>query len=77
MQSCRHYKVSKHPWITPDILTAMKHKNKLYFKHLKSKSPELYHEYKKCRNKLTHVKAKAKQKHFENLFKEARDTMDA
>ena len=29
MQSRRQYKVSKHPWITPDILTAMKLKNKL------------------------------------------------
>ena len=76
MQSRRQYKVSKHPWITPDILTAIKHKNKLYSKYLKSKSQELCHEYKKCRNKLTHVKAKAKQKHFENLFKDARDTAD-
>ena len=42
MQSRRQYKVSKHPWITPDILTAIKHKNKLYSKYLKSKSPELY-----------------------------------
>ena len=76
MQSGRQYKVSKHPWIIPDILTAIKHKNKLYSKYLKSKSPELYHEYKKCRNKLTHVKAKAKQKHFKNLFKDTRDTAD-
>ena len=76
MQSRRQYKVSKNPWIIPDILTAIKHKNKLYSKYLKSKSPELYHEYKKCRNKLTQVKAKAKQKHFENLFKDAHDTAD-
>ena len=77
MQSRRQYKVSNHPWITPDILTAIKHKNKLYSKYLKSKSPELYHEYKKCRNKLIHVKAKAKKKqHFNNLFRDARDTAD-
>ena len=76
MQSRRQYKVSKHPWITPDILTAIKYKHKLYSKCLKSKSPDLYYEYKKCRNKVTHVKAKAKQKHFENLFKDARDTAD-
>ena len=31
---------------------------------------------KKCRNKVTHVKAKAKQKHFEKLFKNARSTAD-
>ena len=76
MQSCRQYKLSKHPWITLDIPTAIKHKNKLYSKYLKSKSPGLYHKYKKCRNKLTHVKPKAKQKYFENLFKDARDTAD-
>ena len=76
MQSRRQYKVSKHPWITPDILTAIKYKNKLYSKYLKSKSPDLYYEYKKCRNKVSHVKAKGKQKHFENLFKDARDTAD-
>ena len=76
MQSRRQYKVSKHPWLTPDILPVINHKNKLYSKYLKSKSPELYHEYKKCRNKVTQVKAKAKQKHFENLFKDARDTAD-
>ena len=32
IQSHRQYKVSKHPWIIPDILTAIKHKNKLYSK---------------------------------------------
>ena len=32
VQSRRQSKVSKHPWITPDILTAIKHKNKLYSK---------------------------------------------
>ena len=53
-----------------------KAQKKLYSKYLKSKSPELYHEYKKCRNKLTHVKAKAKQKHYKNLFKDAHDTAD-
>ena len=76
MQSRRQYKVSKHTWITPDIVTFIKHKNKLYSKYLKNKSPELYHKYKKCRNQLTHVKANAKQKHFENLFKDACDTAD-
>ena len=44
MQSRRQYKASKHPWITPDILTAIKHKKKLYSKYLKSKSPDLYHK---------------------------------
>ena len=61
IQSRRQYKVSKHVWITPHILTTMKYKNKLYSRYLKSKSPDLYHEYKKCRNSVTHVKAKAKQ----------------
>ena len=74
MQSRRQYKVSKHLWIIKDILTAIKHKNKLYSKNLKSKSIHLYHEYKKCTNKVTYVEAKRKQKHFENLFKDAGDT---
>ena len=77
MQSRRQYKVSKHPWIDhPRYPHSHKAKNKLYSKYLKNKSPDLYHEYKKCRNKVTNVKAKATQKHFENLFKNARDIAD-
>ena len=33
--SRKQYKVAKHPWITPEILTAIKNKDKLYAKYLK------------------------------------------
>ena len=37
MPSHRQYKVSKHPWITPDILTAIKHKKSFILNTLKAK----------------------------------------
>ena len=76
MLSRRQYVVAMNPWITPDILTAIKHKNKLYPKYVKSKCPVILKEYKMCRNAVTHTKTKAKQKYFEHLFKNARNTSD-
>ena len=63
MQIRKQFKVFIHPWFIPDIPTATKYKNKLDSKYLKSKNPDLYNnEYKKCRNTMTHVKGKCKQK---------------
>jgi len=71
-------KFANNPWITPDILTAIKQKDKiiLYAKYLKKRSSSSYANYKKCRNKLTHTKYKAKQKYFLNRFRELNNPSD-
>ena len=74
--SRKQFKISKNPWITPGILTSIKHKNKLYAKFLKNRSSDLLNNYKKYRNKLTHIKEFAKRYYFENLFRNARNPSD-
>ena len=68
MLSRRQFKTSKNPWITPCILTSIKHKNRLYAKYLKNKSPTAHTDYKKYRNKLTHLKEAAKKIYYQNIF---------
>ena len=36
-ESRKQFKIAKNPWITTDILKALKHQNKLYSKYRKSK----------------------------------------
>ena len=74
--SRKQYKVAKNPWITPEILTAIKKKDKLDAKYLKERTPVSFTNYKKCRNQLTHAKIKAKQNFFENLFRETKNPSD-
>ena len=51
IQSRRQYKTAKCPWITPDILVLINHKNKLYAQYLKNRDCSIFNEYKKYRNK--------------------------
>ena len=74
--SRKQYKVAKNSKITPEILTAIKNKDKLYTKYLKERTPVSFTNYKKCRNQLTHAKIKAKQSSFENLFRETKNPSD-
>ena len=73
--SRKQHKISKNPWISSDILKLIKEKNKLYSKYLKHKSPVVFAEYKKLRNRVTHEKEAAKRNYFENLFSEANGNM--
>ena len=74
---CRkQFKISKNPWITSGILTSIRHKNKLYTKYIKSKSPTLFEEFKKYRNRLTHLKEAAKRNYFHDLFKNSKNSSD-
>ena len=66
--SCKQYKTSKNPRITPEILASMKQKNKLYTKYIKTKCPLSLANYKKLKNKVTHDKKVVKKSYFENLF---------
>ena len=74
--SRKQFKISKYPWITPGILTSIKRKNKFYAKFLKNRSSDLLNNYKKCRNKITHIKELAIRHYFENLFRNARNLSD-
>ena len=55
------------PWITKGLLKSIKHKNKLYKIMLKENTPENAQQYKKYRNKLTHIKELAKKNYYEEL----------
>ena len=68
--------MAKNPWISPDILALIKCKNKPYAKYLKSRDPSIFNEYRKYRNKITHIKRKTKQEYFANLFRNASNFSD-
>ena len=74
--SRRQFKTSKNPWITSGILTSIKHKHRMYAKYLKDKSSIAYANYKKYRNKLTHIKEAAKRIHFQNMFRGSENPSD-
>ena len=59
---------NRKPWLSDGLKDSIKHKNKLYYKSLKYKTP--YNELKhKCyRNKLAHIIAKAEKDHYEKLL---------
>ena len=42
----------------------------------KNRDPSIFNEYKKYRNKLTHMKRKTKQEYFANLFRSASTSSD-
>ena len=58
------------------MLTSVNQKNRLFAKYLKTKSSNSLNNYKKYRNKLTHVKELAKRNYFENLFQGASNPSD-
>ena len=74
--SRKQYRVSKSPWITTGILTSIKQKNKLYAKYIKTKNSIIFEEYKKYRNKVTHVKEAAKRNYFQTLFEGSSNSSD-
>lgn len=67
--SRREKRLSNKPWITKGILNSIKTKNRLFRSHFKSNDPSKKYLYKKYLNKLTHIKFKAKQNYYDNLFK--------
>ena len=65
---------SKKLRITKGILQSIQQKDKLYRQSLKNKDGESWMQYKSYRNKLTHVKERAKKLHFQNIIKKKVDT---
>ena len=76
MLSRKQFMITKNPWITSGILTSIRHKNKSYTKYIKRKSPTLFEEFKKYRNRLTHLKEAAKRNYFHDLFKNSKNSLD-
>ena len=59
MLSRKQYRTSKNPWITPELLASIKHKNKLYINYIKNKCPKQLAIYKNLINKVTHEKERS------------------
>ena len=64
----KQYKLSKKPWISKAILVSINHQKQLYAKTTKNFNTEAVYEYKRYRNKLTHIKEAAKHLHFKKVF---------
>ena len=65
----KEQQLTKKPWITKDILMSIKTKNKLCIQMLKTNNEETKTQWKVYRNKLTHLKEKAKQKTIKDIIK--------
>ena len=59
-------KLQTKPWLSKEILTSIRYRNKLYRPCLNEQKPSLWEKYKKYRNKVTRMKEQAKKK---NIFK--------
>lgn len=69
-QSKKREKLKQKPWLTKAILKSSKTKNKMYKKLVKNNfsNKEKIQLYKSYRNKLTHLIAISKKKHYEKLL---------
>ena len=67
----KQYKLSKKPWISKAILVSINHQKQLYAKTTKNFNTEAVYEYKRYRNKLTHIKEAAKHLHFKKVFNDS------
>ena len=59
------------PWITKDILTSIKIKNKMYLELLTINTTQQKTLFKIYRNKLTHIKEQAKKLYFDEQIKQS------
>ena len=57
------------PWITKGIFVSIKTRNRLFKTCYQCQDPVKIKLYKKYRNKLTHIKALAKQQHYDSLLR--------
>ena len=61
-------KLQTKPWLSKEILTSIRYRNKLYRQCLNEQKPSLWEKYKKYRNKVTRMKEQAKKIHFQNVI---------
>ena len=58
------------PWITRGIRKSINRKNKLYKTYIETKNEDIYKEYRKLRNKLSHIIRASKMKHYNKYFED-------
>ena len=58
------------PWITRGIRKSINRKNKLYKTYIETKNEDIYKEYRKLRNKLSHIIRASKKKHYNKYFED-------
>ena len=58
------------PWITKGIIKSINRKNKMYKKYVKTKNENIYKEYQKLRNKLSHIIRESKKEHYNKYFED-------
>ena len=68
--SIKQYEIANNPCFIPNILKAIKSKDKLYAKYLNERSSTSYSNYEKGRNKLSQIKIRlGKRSISTNFFK--------
>ena len=71
--SRREIKLNAKPWITKGILISIKTRNRLLNSCYQCYDTVKIEHYKKYRNKLTHIKALAKQQHYDSSLRKNRN----
>ena len=66
----KEQKLANKPWITKGILVSIRKRNQLFKKTLQDKSRSAQLNYKKYRNKLTHIKEFAKQQYYGDIIRQ-------
>lgn len=69
----RSKKIRK-PWITPELLTKIRAKDRLYKRFLKTRDTNTFKEFKSLRNKLTKELKKSKEKYWCDYFSSSSNT---
>ena len=70
--SRREIKLNAKPWITKGILISIKTRNRLFKSCYQCQDPVKIEYYKKYPNKLSRIKALAKQQHYDSLLRNNR-----
>ena len=66
---------NKKPWLSEGLQNAIKHKNKLYIKSIKTKCAHNETKYKTYRNKLKQILYKAEKEYYSNLISANKSNM--
>lgn len=74
-QSSRSFQKSKTPWITKDILTARKIKERMYNKTIKNPSEMNEVTYKRIQNKFNKMKKAAEKKYYSDRLEKAKGNL--
>ena len=71
--SRKNGKFSRKPWITRRILNLSRIKDNLFVKSIKTKDSRLYNDYKRLRNKITHLTKLSRKKFLDKRIKAAKN----